>query len=353
MDNRRGDAKAAAPASLFGTPYAPCPPDPRLAPTLFAVVDTEAEFDWDKPFARELTSVSAMDAIGRGQEVFEAHGVKPLYVVDYPIAAQKRGYAALRGFMDRGACAIGAHLHPWTTPPFEEALHPRNSYPGNLDPGLEARKLETLVQMIETSFGIRPVFYKAGRYGFGPETAETLRRMGFRVDLSILPGADLRRQGGPDFRAFRPLPYMIGATGLLSMPMTRSEVGLLPALGRLGSALHDRPGGRILRVPSLLARLGLAETITLTPEGVTATEQIRLIRALLRGGTRRFVLHYHSPSLSPGHTPYTPDRTGADTLIDRLRRVCGFFFNEIDGKPGDPDSLLSLHAAMQLASAPR
>jgi hypothetical protein len=352
MDNRRGDAQAAAPASLFGTPYRPCPTDPRAPPTLFAVVDTEAEFDWDKPFARELTSVSAMDAIGRGQEVFEAYGLKPLYVVDYPIAAQPRGYAALRGFMERGACAIGAHLHPWTTPPFEEALHPRNSYPGNLAPRLEAQKLETLVQMIETNFRIRPVFYKAGRYGFGPATAEALRGLGFRVDLSILPGADLRRHGGPDFRAFRPTPYMIGETGLLAMPMTRTEVGLLPALARLGAAVHDRPGGRLLRVPSFLARLGLAETITLTPEGVTAAEQIRLIRALLRLGTRRFVLHYHSPSLSPGHTPYAPDRSGADTLLDRLRRVCAFFFEDINGEPGDPDSLLTLQAAMRQPALP-
>jgi hypothetical protein len=351
MNNRRGDAHSAAPASLFGTAYFPCSADKRSPPALFVVVDTEAEFDWDKPFARELTSVSAMDDIGRGQAVFEAYGLKPLYVVDYPIAAQPRGYRRLRETMERGACHIGAHLHPWTTPPFEETLQPRNSYPGNLDPGLEARKLDTLTAMIETNFRFRPAFYKAGRYGFGPATAATLRSMGFRVDLSILPGADLRRQGGPDFRCFRPVPYLIGDTGLLSMPMTRSEVGLLPALARLGQAVHSLPALQMLRVPSVLARAGLAETITLTPEGVTAEEQIRLIGALLREGCRRFVLHYHSPSLSPGHTPYAPDRAGADALIERIRRVCAYFFEEIGGKPGDPDALLSLQAGMQPAPA--
>jgi hypothetical protein len=304
------------------------------------LVDTEAEFDWAKPFARELTSVSAMDDIGRGQAVFDAYGVRPIYVVDYPIATQERGYARLRAIMERDGCAIGAHLHPWTTPPFEEALSPANSYPGNLEPALEARKLGSLIEAIRTNFGIDPVFYKAGRYGFGPHTAGTLARHGFRVDLSVLPGADLRRHGGPDFRALKPVLYRIGGTDLVSLPMTRSEVGLFPSLAAIGNEVHALPGFTLLRLPSILARLRLADTITLTPEGVTAEEQARLIRAMLKRGCRRFVLHYHSPSLSPGNTPYARDRTGAETLVQRLQQVCRMFFEEIGGVPGHPNDLL-------------
>jgi len=304
------------------------------------VVDTEAEFDWTKPFARELNSVSAMDDIGRGQAVFDVYGVRPIYVVDYPIATQPRGFNRLRAIMERGGCEIGAHLHPWTTPPFEEALSSRNSYPGNLDPALEARKLGALIEVIEANFGMTPVFYKAGRYGFGPHTAAILAQHGIRVDLSVLPGADLRRQGGPDFRALKPVLYRIGGTGMVSLPMTRSEVGLVPSLAAFGNAVHALPGGMLLRVPSILARLRLADTITLTPEGVTADEQVRLIRAMLKRGCRRFVLHYHSPSLSPGNTPYARDRTGADTLVQRLRSVCRVFFEEIGGVAGRPGDLV-------------
>jgi hypothetical protein len=337
-----GREAAPSPVAFFGTTYDPCPSDPADAPTLFVVVDTEAEFDWAKPFARELTSVSAMDDIGRGQAVFDAYGLRPIYVVDYPIATQARGFAKLREIMERDGCEIGAHLHPWTTPPFEEALSERNSYPGNLDPSLEERKLASLMQAIRANFGISPVFYKAGRYGFGPHTAKALCQHGIRVDLSVLPGADLRRLGGPDFRALKPVLYRIGGTDVLSLPMTRSEVGLLPALARVGNAVQTVPGGGLLRLPSVLSRLRLADTITLTPEGVTADEQVRLIRAMLQGGCRRFVLHYHSPSLSPGNTPYAPDRTGAETLLVRLRTVCAFFFEELGGLPGYPKDLLRL-----------
>lgn len=348
MSGRRGDGAGTHSAALFGIPYRAVPPLAAGTPAqLFVVVDTEAEFDWSKPFARELTSVSAMDDVFRGQDVLDAQGIRPIYVVDYPIATQRRGYAPLRAILDRGACSIGAHLHPWTTPPFEEALLPHNSYPGNLDPALEARKLDSLVNAIAGNFGIRPVFYKAGRYGFGPGTAETLQRLGFRIDLSVLPGADLTRQGGPDFRGFGARFYAVGATGLMAVPMTRAEVGLFPKLAPIAASIQSRPAGQKLRLPSILAHLKLAETITLTPEGVTAAEQIRLIRALHARGCRQFVLHYHSPSLSPGHTPYAKDRTGAETVIARLRAVTRWFCGPFGGQPGNPEGLLARQSALR------
>ena len=329
-------------ASLFGRTYVPAPSDTASPPTLFVVVDTEAEFDWDKPFARDLTSVAAMDDIGRGQAVFDTYGLRPIYVIDYPVASQARGTAGLRAILQRGGCAIGAHLHPWTNPPFDEIVCTSNSYPGNLDPALEERKLAVLMEAIRTAFGISARFYKAGRYGFGPGTPDALARHGISVDLSVLPGADLRRRGGPDFSDLAPLSYHIAGTPILSVPMTRAAVGAAPSLGRMGQAVYGTRLGELLRVPAMLARLGVAETITLTPEGVTAGEQIRLLRAMLKRGCRQFVLHYHSPSLSTGHTPYARTADEVEDVLSRLADVCRFFFDELGGLPGYPDDLLRM-----------
>jgi glycosyltransferase involved in cell wall biosynthesis len=338
------DEAPAAPAVVhrWGTAYIPRPPDPLDPPTLFVSVDTEAEFDWDKPFNRGRTTVAAMDQIERGQDIFDRFGLRPIYVVDYPIASQARGYSRLRSILDRDGCEIGAHLHPWTTPPFEELVSDRNSYPGNLDPSLEDRKLQRLVEAIQASFGVSPLFYKAGRYGFGPSTPEALVRNGFKIDLSVLPGADLRKQGGPDFRQMKPVPYRLGETDILTVPMTRAPVGAIPLLGPAGQAIQATSGFGILRLPSVLARLRLADTITLTPEGVTADEQIRLLRALMKRGYRHFMLHYHSPSLSPGHTPYVRNQADADGLVSRLSTVCRFFFEDAGGLPGYPRDLLQV-----------
>ena len=339
--------KPPAAGTLFGRDYLPILPGPADPPTLFVVVDTEAEFDWNKPFTRDLTSVSAMDDIERGQAVFDAYGLRPIYVIDHPVASQPRGYARLRAILQRDGCAIGAHLHPWTNPPFEEAVCARNSYPGNLDPALEERKLAVLMAAIRDAFGVSAQFYKAGRYGFGPATPDALVRHGIKVDLSVLPGADLRGRGGPDFRLLSPIPYCIAGTSILSVPMTRSEVGLAPSLGGVGQAAYRTPAGALLRVPAVLARLGITETITLTPEGVTAGEQIRLLRAMLKRGTRQFVLHFHSPSLSPGHTPYARDAAQAGVLVRRLADTCRFFFDELGGLPGTPGDLLRIADALQ------
>jgi hypothetical protein len=324
------------------------PADAALPPTLFVVIDTEAEFDWSRPFAHNLTHVSAMDDVGHGQDVFDRYGLRPIYVVDFPVASQEGGYRKLRSILERDGCVIGAHLHPWTTPPFEEDLSSRNSYPGNLPPALEEQKLVCLIDTIRENFGVSPEFYKAGRYGFGPATAASLARHGIKVDLSVLPGADLRRKGGPDFRRLRPEPYMITGADLLSVPMTRAEIGVLPSpqLARLARL----PLAEKLRAPALLARLRIDETVTLTPEGVTAAEQIRLIRTLLQRGQRIFVMHYHSPSLSPGHTPYVRNDADARGFIDNIEAVCRFFLEDLGGMPGNPRDLLDLRARL-VASA--
>jgi hypothetical protein len=327
------------PARLFGRTYKPADIDAERPPTLHVVVDTEAEFDWARPFATDLTAVSAMSGIGSAQAIFDRYGVRPVYVVDYPVASQPEGVAAIRAVVDRGAGAVGAHLHPWANPPFGEDTSRRLSFPGNLPSALEAAKLDALLEVIGRNFATTPPFYKAGRYGLGPNTAGLIASRGAKVDFSLLPQTDLRRQDGPDFSDIDPIPYHVDGTGLLSLPMTRAHVGFFGAQrglhgwldGRLASTLH---------LPGVLARTRVLERLTLTPEGVPAGPQIRLMRALLARGHRMFVLHYHSPSLVAGHTPYV--RTEADRveLLARIEAVCRWFFEELGGLPGRPWDLL-------------
>ncbi len=328
------------PSRLQGRACEPLPVDPDRPPTLYVVVDTEAEFDWSGPFAREHNSVAAIDAIGRGQAIFDAHGLRPIYVVDYPIASQPHSIKALRNILDRGGCEIGVHLHPWTTPPFDEDVSARNSFAGNLPPALEERKLATLVAKIRESFGVSPAFYRAGRHGIGAETTDMLGRLGIKVDLSVLPGADLRPRFGPDFRGLRATPYRVAGGNIITVPMSRAHVGLAAPLGGVMETVLQRPALTPLRLRSVLSRLGILDTITLTPEGVTIAEQKRLVRAMLRRGDRLFVLHYHSPSLAPGFTPYVRTQAEAEDFVARLGEILRFFFEEIGGMPGYPRDLL-------------
>ena len=335
-----------------GALFTSVPLQPDDLPSLTIVVDTEAEFDWTKPFDRSLTTVHAMAAQEQAQAIFDGFGLRPIYVVDYAVATQPEGYEPLRRILARHGCAIGAHLHPWITPPFEETVNDHNSYGGNLPPALEEAKLRALVEVIERAFGVRPLFFKAGRYGLGPHTLDILARMRFEVDFSIMPLADYRDRGGADFRFASINTCRSKPDGVTSVPMTRSQVGALAPLPPWAHGAVRSPLGRRLHLPGLLSRLKLANTVTLTPEGVTTDEQIALLRDLAARGHRRFVLHYHSPSLVPGNTPYVRTQDDLREFKQRLQSVCQFFFEDLGGLPGHPADLLAASSRDRLWPEP-
>lgn len=333
--------------SLFGLTYEPAAIEAERPPTLHVVIDTEAEFDWDKPFAETLTAVSALAQVHNAQAIFDRYGLRPTYVIDYPVASQADGMAAIAAIADQGGCAVGAHLHPWTNPPFGAAIDQAMSFPGNLPPAIEAAKLDALLAVIEARFGELPAFYKAGRYGLGPNTARLIAERGIRVDFSLMPETDMRDVHGPDFRMVAAIPYDVRGLDLLAVPMTRADLGPLSRWWRLRGWL-DTQTAALLHVRGMLVRAGLLERLTLTPEGVSAKLQIVLLRTLLRRGHRLFVLHFHSPSLAAGHTPYVRNEAERVAFLARIETVCRWFFQELGGMPGRPWDLLPVEKRSRL-----
>jgi hypothetical protein len=311
--------------------------DPVEKAKLIVVVDTEEEFDWFGNRSRDNTSVKALRYIERVQKIFEVYRVTPVYVIDYPVASQPDGYRPLQEIYQSGRCVIGAHLHPWVNPPFEEPLSRRNSFPGNLPQTIEAAKLKMLGDCIETNFGVRPVIYKAGRYGVGLHTAAILEEQGYEVDLSICPNMDYSAEEGPDFSGYSAYPYWFGAQRrLLELPLT---VGFAGLLRQCGSTLHRtvvRPPWRTLGAVGLLSRLQLVDKIWLSPEGYLFSEHRKLVRDLYRDGLRIFSFAFHSPSVAIGNTPYVCSQGDLQQFLDRCRVFLDFFLGEFEGESVTP-----------------
>ena len=313
-----------------------------LPAQLLVVVDTEEEFDWSAPPDAGANAVTAMDHIDRVQDIFNEYGITPCYVIDYPIASKPGGYQKLRDYAQRGQCEIGAHLHPWVNPPQSEPLNAANTYPGNLPAALEREKLSRLRDTIIRNLGVTPVAYKAGRYGFGPNTGQTLEQLGFSIDLSVCPPLDARADGGPDYRHFDARPFWFGSRpdALLEIPCTGAFTGWASAaaLPLYETALALKK----LRAPGILSRLGAVDRLMLSPEGFTSAEHIRLTQTLYDQGLRTFTWSFHSPSVVPGHTSYVQTDQQLTEFLDRFRRFFDFFFNDLGGQATTPTRLHSL-----------
>ncbi|MHC4817340.1 MAG: polysaccharide deacetylase family protein [Planctomycetota bacterium] len=306
--------------------------DPGRKPALSVVIDTEEEFDWSQGFFREKTSVRHLERIASVQKVFDEFGIRPTYVVDYPVATQPEGSLPLKEILDDGRAEIGAHLHPWVNPPFEEEVSSRNSFPGNLGRDLEARKLAALGDAIETAFGARPTVYRAGRYGVGPETGAILEEQGFEVDLSVCPRMDYRASGGPDYTAWSPQPFWFGKNRrLLEIPRSADYTGWLRSYPDLLRPLMKNP-----YVRGVLSRTNAFTWSVLSPEAVPLRELLRFTRYLHGRGRRLFVFDFHSPSIEPGHTPYIETEAERLRFLDHCRRYFEFFLTEMNGEATTP-----------------
>lgn len=309
-------------------------------PVLVVVVDTEEEFDWNAPFTRSSTGVGAMGELHRAQDLFDELGIRPIYVADYPVVTQQGGVLPLREILTEGRAEVGAHLHPWVSPPFEEEVSRPNSFAGNLPRSLETRKLESLMDRIQAAFGVRPVAYKAGRYGLGTNSPEILEELGFQVDLSVCPAFDFGAEGGPDYSRFTSDPFWFGKSRhLLGLPSTGGYVGFLHRYGADLYRLTERPMMQRARLGGILSRLRGLSRLHLSPEGHSFDELRYLTTSLLHRGLRVFSLSFHSPSLKPGCTPYVRNDSELRTFMKTLRSYCKFFLGELRGRSMTPTEL--------------
>lgn len=281
--------------------------DPAFGTRFALFVDTEEEFDWNAPFRRTGHGVTALAGMARGQAWFAEAGVRPVYVTDYPVIDSPAASAMMAQWRDDGAAEIGAHLHPWVNPPHVENVCSANSYVGFLPEKVERAKLEALCVRFHDAFGTRPIIYRAGRYGVGPNSGRLLEEAGFRLDSSVRSHFDYSDQHGPDFHGLPVTPYWAGPTrALVELPLSTAFVGRLR-----GSGPHlYRATKRLRPITGVLARAGLLSRVPLTPEGVSAGDTIAAIDALLDDGVRLLNFSFHSPTLEPGHTPYV--RTQGD-----------------------------------------
>lgn len=306
---------------------------PGTPASFLMFVDTEEEFDWSKNLESKNRSVAALPHLKLAHDIFAKHGVVPHYLVDYPVANAVTARDLFRSLAAEHPLEIGAHLHPWVTPPYEEQISAFNSFPGNLPSELERAKLLTLTNAIRDGFNCSPIVYKAGRYGIGPNTPSILTSLGFQIDVSVRSRFDYSKSHGPNFAHIASHPYWLNdEKTLLEIPSSSAFSGLLAPVG---SYLNDESSenGRNSLSNGVLSKLKLLCRLNLTPEGYTIEEAITCIGRLQKLNIKVFTISFHSPSLEIGNTPYVRNEHDKRQLLHWLDEILKYLKDEVGAAP--------------------
>ena len=303
------------------------------APALIISVDTEADDQWSLE-GRQRLEVRNVHCLPRLQALCDRFRIRPSYLVTHEMATKPESAAVLTALRSEGRCEIGAHLHPWSSPPYRER-DLGGTYPSQLPDDLLARQLRELTGAIEDHVGARPVSYRAGRHGFDERTLGHLEALGYVADSSVDPLFNERRLGGPAFAGAPVAPYhpdrarlgKAGASPVLEIPVSAATFPMLPKTLEAAYARLSPPRWR-----PVLRRLGL-RPVWLRPSYSPVRDATALADALVRRGIPTLNMLFHSSELLPGGSPYARDAPAVDRFFGALERLFEHFVGRLGAQP--------------------
>lgn len=301
-------------------------------------IDTEGDNQWD---GGRPESVENLRFIPRFQDLCDKYGFPPTYLCTYDVVSSSLFDQILVPYDAGGRAEIGAHLHPWTTPPLTpwDRSDRAAAYPSELPPGIVGRKLEALTAALTTRVGRAPRSYRAGRWGLSAAHIPMLLRLGYLVDCSVTPNVDWRdpgaRERGQDFAHAPVRPYFMawgdpareGASGLLEVPVTilwtRAWVRESPALRALYTRYRRSFPARALNRAFDVAPRWFRPFSDMTGPRLKAVYDTA--RQL---GLPVLELMFHSSELMPGASPHNLTPQSVDNLFARLEETFGMLKSE-------------------------
>ncbi len=289
-------------------------------PGLLITIDTEEDNAWGPPRADPTRNAAVLP---RFQALCEAHGLRPTYLTDYPMAASPVFRDFGSDVLRRRAGEIGMHLHAWNTPPripltADDGLY--HPYLIEYPEVLMREKIARMTDVLECAFGVKMVSHRAGRWSLNAAYVRLLIDFGYRVDCSVTPHVSWRRapgdplqHGGTDFSRFPEEPYFVdpadisraGASPLLELPVT------------IAAARHAQPALRLLN-------RFFPPVHWLRPNGRNQQALLALVDRQLARGAHHLEFILHSSELMPGGSPTFADEDAIECLYDDLEALFAY-----------------------------
>lgn len=308
-------------------------------------VDVEADNQWQRP---STLSVKNIKFLPRFQELCEKYDFKPTYFVTYEVANDNESVKILKDFQNRGS-EIGAHLHPWSTPPFFnslefELLHHR--FPSELSSEELKLKIKNLTALLTKNFGQNPSSFRAGRWGINSGVLEVLADNSYLVDASVTPKVSWAKKDGisediygPDFRSASVAPYYpsqenilaSGTLPILEVPMTILCTGFFKKeknpLVKLFSLLEDS------FLKKVLNKIFFRQKWLRIFHNSKLQDWRSIYKSAVANNLPVIQFMIHSSELMPGSSPYAKTDEAVDLIYKQLEEMFNFFkTNNLSGK---------------------
>lgn len=286
---------------------------------IYVTLDTEMDNDehWGKHYPPEYSSV--IEGIPKLlRPIWDRYDVHPVYFVSPEVLYDARCVAVLREEVQKGA-VIGAHLHPEYIEPDsiwgkgiekETAKYPCSDYTDEA----EKEKLKNLTGLIREKIGIKPVWYRAARFGADTQTIQTLRELGYRYDSSVTPHIDWTSKGGPDHSRAPMRRYKISRESL--QRRSQGEKDFSGIIEKPVTIYGKRWGifGQLLPDNWLFYKW-------LRPTHMTYLELKQIVRQMTRDGLDEGVMMFHSMEIMINRTPYVRNGWMQRYFLWRLDRI--------------------------------
>jgi hypothetical protein len=297
---------------------------------LVVTIDVEEEGLFRNHYDSRNVSVKNVSELERLDPIFREWAIHPTLLVTYPAANHEPYKELLFQLKEKWHAEIGAHLHPWNTPPLETLPYPEPVPSELMSRELLAAKLNTLMDEIR-DLGVTPASFRMGRFNMGPKMFSLLEPAGIRIDSSIAP---MRRYyGGPDHIPAMTEPYFpdpedplrSGTSSILEAPMT-----IVPLTRHLGSWLE------YLEQKSICPRKWIS-WIAMNPGSIPvqpAWVGLRRLKAgvklhRMRGG-QVLTIFFHSSELMPGAYPHHPTPASVDRFLEKLAAFFAWLQRDMD-----------------------
>ena len=289
-------------------------------------IDTE-EDNWIPTLADiSVRNVATLPGLA---DLFSALGVRATYFTTYQVAIDRDATAALKEVHGRGGAEIGAHLHPWNTPPYSGIERQRSmlrDYPADA----QGSKLDVLLHSLRDGLHVRPTSFRTGRFGVGSTTIRALIERGILVDSSVTPLVSWREYDGASFIHAPTRPYRLDGTSGVSEPVEGGrlvEVPVTVGFTRFGpsswpalASWTQGRGVRLFRLPGIASRTRFFRRVILSPETNSAEDMLNVSRRMVDGGEPHLHMYLHSSTLVPGLTPFTRTTADVQRVFDRVAR---------------------------------